>query len=54
MEFYPRLWAFNLGWHEAPVRSIYSYISGSKGYLTRPGMPNHLGSHEAEWRGILG
>lgn len=53
MEFYPRFWAFNLGWHEAPVRSIYSYISGSKGYLTRPGMANHAGSHEDEWSGIL-
>lgn len=52
MEFFPKLWAVNLGWHEAPVRSISSYITGSKGYLTRPGMPNHAGSHEDEWHEI--
>lgn len=53
MEFFPKLWAFNLGWHEVPQRSIYSHITGSKGYLTRRGMANHAGSHEAEWQGIV-
>lgn len=24
-EFYPNLWAFNLGWHERPKRTIYGY-----------------------------
>lgn len=53
LEFYPKLRAFNIGWHEQPARTIYSYITGSKGFLTRPGMDNHAGRHEAEWAGIL-
>jgi len=53
MEFFPNRWAFNLGWHEIPRRSIFSHIPGSKGYLTKPGMANHEGSHKAEWDGIL-
>lgn len=53
MEFFPKLWAFNLGWHERPVKSIYSHIPGAKGYLTRSGMDNQSGSHEAEWADIL-
>lgn len=53
MEFFPKLWAVNLGWHEAPARAIYSHIPGERGYLTRAGMDNWAGSHEAEWAGIL-
>ena len=53
MEFFPKLWAFNLGWHEVAQQSIYSHIAGSKGFLTRSGMDNHSGSHEAEWHGIV-
>ena len=34
MEFYPRLWAFNLSWHERPKRVIYSYAE-PKGRLER-------------------
>lgn len=49
MEFFPALRAFNIGWHEKPIRSIYSHIPSARGYLTRPGMDNHAGSHEAEW-----
>ena len=49
MEFFPTLRAFNIGWHEKPARSVYSHIPSSRGYLTRPGMENHSGSHEAEW-----
>jgi hypothetical protein len=51
MEFFPRYWAFNLTWSEAPKGTISSYAA-PKGVLTRAGMPNHPGSHEAEWRGI--
>lgn len=54
MEFYPTYWAFNISWHERPERSIYSRIPPDTGYLTRPGVPNHEGSHEAEWSGIFG
>lgn len=32
LQFFPRLCAFNIGWHEAPKRSIYSYIQ-PKGLL---------------------
>lgn len=51
MQFFPKLWAFNLSWHERPKRSIYSYAQ-PKGYLTRPGMPNHHGDHSAEYEGF--
>ena len=51
MEFYPKYWAFNLTWSEAPSRSISSY-AWPKGKLTKPGMDNHEGSQAAEWTGI--
>jgi hypothetical protein len=50
--FFPRFWAFNLTWHERPARVIKSYVP-PRGCLTRPGMPNHDGSHEPLWHGIL-
>ncbi|URW74704.1 hypothetical protein M9980_08950 [Sphingomonas donggukensis] len=53
MEFFPVRFAFNLGWHEKPVRAIMSHIPNDRGYLTKPGMPNHDGDHSAEWAGIL-
>lgn len=37
LQFFPRLAAFNVSWHERPVRSIYSYIE-PRGYLLR-GVP---------------
>lgn len=52
LEFYPKLWAVNISWHEAPARRIDSYAA-PKGCLTRPGMANDGGSHAAEWAGIL-
>jgi len=52
MEFFPTCWAFNISWHQRPRRVISSQIPGSRGCLTKPGMDNHLGSHEAEWRDI--
>ena len=47
MQFFPKLAAFNISWHEKPRREIYSYIE-PKGWLTKQGEPNHLGTH-AEW-----
>jgi hypothetical protein len=47
LQFFPKLCAFNIGWHEAPLRRIDSYIR-PRGCLTKPGMGNHSGSH-AEW-----
>lgn len=34
LQFFPKLCAFNIGWHEKPARSIYSYIE-PKGLLFR-------------------
>lgn len=49
--FFPKYWAFNIGWHEAPERRIDSYVA-PKGCLTKPGMANHAGRHDADWTGI--
>ena len=49
--FFPRLAAFNIQWHERPRRRVDSYID-PKGCLTKPGMPNHDGSHAAEYPGF--
>lgn len=34
MDFFPKLCAFNISWHENPKKSIYSYID-PKGYLLK-------------------
>ncbi len=47
LTFFPKLAAFNIGWHERLERRIDSYIA-PKGTLTKPGMANWEGSH-AEW-----
>ena len=52
LEFFPKYWAFNITWHERPKRRIYSY-NKPKGYLTKPGMENHEGSHLEAWQGIV-
>lgn len=49
--FFPKYWAFNITWHERPVRRIDSYVKPA-GCLTKPGMANHAGSHEDYWTGI--
>jgi hypothetical protein len=51
LQFFPKLAAFNIGWQEQPRREIYSYIP-PRGYLTRPGMPNHAGDHSDQYRGF--
>lgn len=43
--YFPKLAAFNLQWHEKPIRRIDSYIKGARGNLTKPGKNNHLGNH---------
>jgi hypothetical protein len=50
--FFPTYWAFNISWHERPSRRIDSHAKPT-GCLTKPGMPNHEGSHEDQWTGIL-
>lgn len=47
LQFFPKLCAFNIGWHEAPDRRIDSFIA-PRGCLTKPGMANHGGRH-ADW-----
>ena len=51
LEFYPKLAAFNISWHESPARSIYSYIN-PRGWLTKPGMSNNEGDHSEFYSGI--
>ena len=53
MQFFPKYAAFNLGWHEAPKRSIYSYIPPRRGWLTKPGRANHAGDHSDAYRAFL-
>ena len=50
--FFPVYWAFNITWSEVPFRRIDSYVE-PRGCLTKPGMANHVGSHEPEWRWIV-
>lgn len=49
--FFPTYWAFNISWHERPERRIDSYTK-PVGCLTKPGMANHEGTHEAEWAAV--
>lgn len=51
LQFFPKLCAFNIGWHEQPRRTIFSYIA-PLGYLTRPGFPNHAGGHGHLYEGF--
>lgn len=51
MCFFPKLWAFNLQWHERPDRRISSY-AGPKGLLTKLGMANHEGDHSEHYAGL--
>ena len=51
LNFFSTYWAFNIQWHQKPLRRIDHFIP--KGCLTKPGMENHEGSHESEWQGIV-
>ena len=51
LEFYPKLSAFNILWHEQKFRRIDSFIS-PKGCLTKPGMQNNQGDH-SKWYAAL-
>ncbi len=44
LQFFPKMMAFNIGWHQAPKRTIYSFIQ-PRGFLTKPGFANHGGDH---------
>ena len=51
MTFFPKLWAFNLSWHERPERRIDSYAR-PLGCLTKVGMANHERDHSADYDGF--
>jgi hypothetical protein len=51
LQFFPKLAAFNIGWHQRPKRRIYSFIA-PRGLLTKPGRPNHDGDHTAHYPGF--
>jgi hypothetical protein len=53
LQFFPKLAAFNIGWHENPKRRITSFIP-PRGLLTKPGMPNHEGDHSDHYAGFPG
>lgn len=52
MYFFPKLAAFNIRWCSVPEKIIQSYVP-PKGYLTKPGLENHDGSHEIFYRDFL-
>ena len=51
LQFFPKLAAFNIGWHEFPRRRITSFAP-PRGLLTKPGMPNHGGDHSRHYPGF--
>jgi hypothetical protein len=51
LQFFPKLAAFNIQWHERPRRRIDSFIQ-PRGCLTKPGMANHAGDHGEWYRGF--
>jgi hypothetical protein len=51
LQFFPKLAAFNIGWHERPKRRIYSFIP-ARGLLTKPGTANHDGDHSEQYPGF--
>ena len=52
MYFFPKLAAFNIRWYPHPEKKIQSYIP-PKGYLTKPGIDNHNGSHRKFYEEFL-
>jgi len=51
LQFFPKLAAFNIQWHERPRRRIDSFIA-PRGCLTKPGMANHAGRHAECYAGF--
>ena len=52
LQFFPKLCAFNIQWHERPCKRIDSFIS-PRGCLTKPGMANHDGDHADWYDGVI-
>jgi hypothetical protein len=53
MEFFPKLAAFNISWHESPEKYIFSRVPPNTGFLTKKDMDNFEGSHETEYQAML-
>jgi hypothetical protein len=51
LQFFPKLSAFNIAWHERPKRRITSFVA-PRGLLTKPGLDNHAGTHGGSYRGF--
>ena len=51
LQFFPKLAAFNIQWHEKPLRRIDSFIA-PRGCLTKSGMANQEGDHGEWYRGF--
>ena len=51
LQFFPKLYAFNIAWHEVPRRTISSFVA-PRGLLTKPGMANHQGDHSRHYPGF--
>jgi hypothetical protein len=51
LQFFPKLAAFNIGWHEIPRRRITSFAP-PRGLLTKPGLANHDGDHSRHYHGF--
>lgn len=52
LQFFPKLCAFNIQWHERPRRRIDSFIA-PRGCLTKPGMANHAVDHSEWYAGVI-
>jgi hypothetical protein len=51
LQFFPKLWAVNVTWHEKPARVITSFAA-PRGTLTKTGMANHEGDHSDWYQGF--
>jgi hypothetical protein len=51
LQFFPKLWAVNITWHERPKKDITSYAA-PRGILTRPGMANWDEDHSTLYEGF--
>ncbi len=49
--FFRQQTAFNIGWHSERDASIFSYAE-PRGWLTKQGMRNHIGSHADQYAGF--
>ena len=52
MCFFPKLAAFNISWHQSPIKRIDSYIT-PRGCLTKPEMANNNGDHRDLYHGYF-